>query len=390
MKKLLVLSVILTFTIICTNVSYAIETNSENYETIKETAENTYYNDILENSEIIKEDVNSKIIKSNNKYAIYYKKTNTFLFKPVIESIEPLSENEKEFKIKIKNLLGYVNTETGSNFLIKCDDLSLADKYIKVKNDGKYGLLDKNGNTILQPIYQQLSVINENGNEYFSAKYEGKRKLFYTTGKLIPDNKLYTITYDSSYLIAKDLRPEFINYNKNNKTIYENAKYDDNYVYEIKEVASKSKNNKELKSEQSTVKISNKEYIMEVNGDKIGLNTPDEKVIVPATYMTIDFKKPCKHFSKEVIIANDGKNTTVYDLKGNILAEETPEKINIYKNRRVYFYSKDKNNWNLYINNKQIGKLELMENGYKFSRTAIHLHKLHKVNELLLSIISSK
>lgn len=394
MKKFLFFTMLTAIAFSTANINYALDTKSADYEVIKETAANSYLDNVLEKAEIIKEDNYIKIIKSDNKYAIYDKKTKTFIFKPVIDELQPLNSKEDEFRITIKDLKGYVNTTTKSNFLIKCDDLNLVDKYIKVKNNGKYGLLDKNGNTILQPVYQQLSVVNENGNEYFSAKYEGKNKLFYKTGKLIPDNELYTISYDSHYMLAKDIRPEFINYKKENSTLYDKAKYQENFVYEIKEVKAHEtkqiQNDNYDKSNADIIIINNKEYTITENGTKVGLNSNDGHEIIPPVYKTINFKKPCKHFSQEVILADNGKYITIYDLKGNIIAEQNSNKVNIYKNKRVYFYVNDNDNWNLYLNKKHLGNLEITENGYKFTRKAIHLHSLHKINELLLAIISAK
>ena len=219
--------------------------------------------------------------------------------------------------------------------------------------------------------------------------------MFYKTGKLIPDNDLYSITYDSSYTLANNLKPIFKNYKRDNTILYERAEYKDNMVYEIKELKIPEKvkvselNKLEKNVKNHTIQINNKEYLIANNNHLVGLTTMSGKEIVPAIYEKIDFKKPCKHFSTEVIIAEKNHKHTIYDLKGNILAEENGNKINIYKYGKIYNYIQDNGNWQLSCNKKILGNLIIKDkDNYEFTKTAFHLRSLHKINELLLAVLS--
>ena len=389
MKKALLFLLLAAALLIGTNYSYAVETKSSDYEVVQES--NTAApSDFV----VIKETDTIQMIKSDNKIGIIDKKSGAFILKPIIDSIDNLqSNNDSEYKFMVQNHIGYVNTDSGVNFITNYDDIIPMDKYLKVKKDNKYGLIDKEGNIILKPLFQKVSVVYNDNKEYISGKYEGKYRMFYNTGNLIPDNELYTVEKEGNYLLAEDLKPIFKAYRQKNKTIYEKTSTaKDSMVYEIKEIplpkkvnaAVIEKNEPFKQEEQNIFSVDNTEYVVVNNKGKIGLNNKKGKEIIPAVYKSISVKRPCEHSSKGIILASRNNTYTAYNKKGKIIAEDVYGKINVYKYGKVYSLTKENAQLILRANGRQIGILTVDDNGYEFTKTKFHPYVMHKVYELLI------
>ena len=80
------------------------------------------------------------------------------------------------------------------------DTISAMGKYYKVKKDGKFGVIDNNGNIILAPVFQRVNIIDIDGQECFAAKADGKFRIYYNTGNLVPEENLYPVVQNSSVL----------------------------------------------------------------------------------------------------------------------------------------------------------------------------------------------
>ena len=396
MKKILILSLILTASMFQAQAINTLQPKAADYEIVKQVIQEP-----VEAAEVILENSNIQVLKFDKKLGIYNKVKKSYIIQPVLDSVEPLTDSNNEFIVRARNLVGYVNTETEVNFLTPYEKLSLFDNYIKVKKNGKVGLLDKNGNTLLMPIFQQVAIIHSGDTDYLSAKYDGEYKIFYNTGKLVPEDGLYVITYDGFSAFANDIRPIFITQKSDKNLFYEKAEYTENMTYEIQElklpkkvkVSSEIKGIKpnKLQVKEDTITIDKKEYIIVKNDKLVGLNNIKNKKIIPPEYNSIDVIRPCKHFSSQVILAKKDNYYTIYDLKGNILAKQLPDKINIYMYGREYSYVFENGIWNLKLNKKLIGCLFITGNEqYEFIKSSLHIRSLHKINELLLAIISAK
>jgi len=388
MKRAL-LFLLLTGLILSTaNYASAIETKSSDYVIVQEQIA-----DEPESVDIIKETNTAKFVKIGDKIGIINKANNEYLIKPIIDRIDNLqANNESEYKIKVQDLTGYINTDNGVNFLTNYDDIYLTDKYLKVKKDNKYGLIDKSGNIILKPVFQQVSVTYNDNKEYISGKYEGKYKMFYNTGHLVPENELYTIEKGSEYTLAADLKPIFKSYRKESTTVYQKiSEPEDTMVYEIQEIplpqkvkTASIKKDEPVIEKQNIFSIDNNEYILVDNNRKIGLNNKKDEEIIPAIYDTLSVKRPCEHYSKGIILASRNNTYTAYNQKGRIIAEEVYDKINVYKYGKVYSLTKENEQYVLRADGKQIGILKMDKNGYEFTKTKFHPHSLHKIYELLI------
>lgn len=356
--------------------------------------------------EILDEYENISVIRQNNKIGIFDKNTNSFIIEPIIDSLTYW--NDTEWKINVSNLVGYINIANKTNFLTNNDELFLLDKYIKIKKDGKYGLIDKHANVILKPIYQKVGIVKTDSEEYISGKLEGKYKLFYNTGKLIPEEDLYKFGDDNDYALAKDLRPEFKKYKVNNAVVYQKLVQEpeaaEKYVYEVQgieipanvKVASIEKHiaNNEIKPIENSninrelLNVEKNTLILVKNEDKYGLKNKNEKEILPAEFQNLNIIKPCEHYSKPIILAQRNNVHSVYDLKGKLLAEEVYDKFNIYKYGKLYTYKKEDGKFILKCNGKEIGYLVIEDDGYKFTKTRFSLINPHKINELLISLLT--
>ncbi len=392
MKKIIcILAVFLLFTGL--NYSYAKETKASDYEIIQ--TDNDRQEEI-----IVSENANVIIIKVNDKYGLKYKDSDKFILKPIWDEITAINDNE--YKLIKDNKAGYINLALKSTFLTPYEDITPVGKYVKVKNDGKYGLVDKSGNVLLPPNFQRVNVFNSDGKEYLTGKIEGKYRFFHNTGRLIPEDELYTITTTKEALLANDIKPIFKRKYINNETTY-TKEINNDLVYEIEEVKSSGKikaaflnKNSRLpmrgdklvkleNKEKNTVFVENKDYLISKNGNKIGLKNKAGVEVLPANFDSISIQKPCSHFFKPIIITKKDGYYYLYDLKGNLIAMQNSNNITVYNGKKVYVYY----DGIITLDEKQIGTITKNNNKFvtqneKFKRVP------HKVNELILTILSNQ
>lgn len=348
-----------------------------------------------------------KITEENGQYAIIDAKTNKNKIGMLAESVELFDDEfENEYKLMFRNkssnklIAGYYNTETDNLLVTNYDDISLLNNYLKVKNGDKYGLIDKNGNVILMPIFDRVSIYTQDGKDYLSVKINGKNKLYYSTGKLIPEEELYSVSYDGIYAITADLKPEFKKYVVKAR----NANYLTNSVYEVKEVVENAeveipKNVQIASVEQNVVDttpkvksndtksimLGKKQYIV-VNDDlKIGLEDLYGNQIIPTIYNRMEIT----NLKNPVIITKRNNAITAFDVKGKVLAEQVYDKINIYKYGKLYSYTETENGWILKSNNKEIGTLTKIGDDYTFTKNSFNLFNYKKVNDLFMNVIKA-
>lgn len=333
-----------------------------------------------------------------------------------IELIPLNSKNNIEYKYKLNNKTGYINKQTQVNFITDFDDISLIDKYLKVKQKGKFGLIDKKGNIILAPVFQKISILTFEDKEYIAAKADGKYRLYYNTGNLFPENKLYNVVQNTSIMLAKDLKPLFKAAVINNKITYskiENKKDSKKLVYEVNEIEIPSNiqiahieknviNNDDKKeipqelSKQLTFSdkdnnlftIKNKKFYIKKEGKNIGIMNEDKEIIIPAKYDSFVVQKPCKHLINPVFILKRNGALCVYDIKGKMIAEQVYDKINIYRNGNIHTFYVENNVGILTENGDEIGRFTKSGSDYKYTPTKFKIFKPHIVNNILLTMLN--
>lgn len=294
-------------------------------------------------------------------------------------------EFENEYKIIGPNYVGYYNAEENYKFITDYDDIFLMEKYLKVKKDKKYGLIDKKGNIILMPIFERVGVYENNGNEFLSVKINGKNKLYTTTGKLVPAEELYSVTYDGVYALAKDLRPDFKKYILKNRVT-------ENQVYEVEEVetpsavqvASVEKSVEQKAPTEKFITIGDNEFVVINDNGLFGISTLEAEEILPVIYDNLSITTD----KKPLIIADMAGVTSVYNTKGRTLAEQVYNKVNVYKNGKVYTYSHDDNKWILKANGKKLGTLQFINNDYVYTKEKFTFFNLDKVHKLFMHVLN--
>lgn len=342
-----------------------------------------------------------KIVEIDGQYSLIDAKTGKDKIGMFAENIELFDDEfENEYKITLRNksanslITGYFNSETDKLFITNYSDMYLLGKYLKVKSGKKFGLIDKNGNTILMPIFDRISLYTQDKKDYISAKINGKNKLYYTTGKLIPEEELYSVSNEGVYAIASDLKPEFKKYVLKAR----NANYLSNSAYEVEEIevpsnvqiAAIEQNTIEIKPKEKEIESKNiligkNEYVVVKNGSKVGLTDINGDEIIPVEYDKLnitDLKNP-------VLITKRNGVVSAFNIKGKVLAEQVYNKINIYKYGKLYSYTKSDDSWLLKSNNKKIGTLTINEDGYTFTKEKYNLFSYKKVNDLFIDIINS-
>ncbi len=391
MKKL-VLSLLIFFSFIISAVNAEDANLSENI-VIDEQVQPQNQTNIISGNEKV------EIIEQNGKYGIIDKETQRTLLASEWDSIQPL-DDYVQFKIKRDNKIGYCNLELKTVFLAQMQDVSLIGNYVKIKNNGKYGITDKEGNILLTPIFQKVAIIKNGNSEYFSGKINGKYRLFYNTGKLIGEDEQFKVTPDTLTLLISDIRPVFKESYSAKTVTYEKTEKENKKAYEVEEVeipdtikiasvkkdviikATNEKTEEFKHGLQGLLTIRNKDYVIVKNNGKIGLSYDSEEIL-PPEYDTITLKTPCRHFFYPVILVNKANIYYAYDIKGKLLSEVTDKKVNVYRHGKTYSY----NNGIVLQNGKEIGTLEQNDKGYKFTKKGC-LISPHIVNELILTMLT--
>ena len=159
-----------------------------------------------------------------------------FLLEVKWDTLDALNEKKNDFKITKDGKVGYLNADLKYSFLTDYDDISPLGDYLKIKKDNKYGIIDISGREILTPEFDRISLLlSDDGREYIVGKKDGKYRLFYNTGVIVPEEKLYTITNDSSVILARDIKPDLKKFIKNSQVNYEELK-NKTESYKIEEV----------------------------------------------------------------------------------------------------------------------------------------------------------
>ena len=124
-------------------------------------------------------------------------------------SIVPLNKENTEFVYTYNGKKGYINKDTNFGFITEYDNILPLANYLLVKQNNKFGLISKNGEVILKPDFQKINLESSNGINYFEAKQNGKYKMFYNDGKSMSLDDVFTLSQNTTILLANDLRPEF-------------------------------------------------------------------------------------------------------------------------------------------------------------------------------------
>lgn len=332
-------------------------------------------------SEVIVADLGSKkFVLIDNKFYSLKNDDGEFLLSTDWTGFAPLNEAGTMFKLTQKDRFFFLDTENDNALMYPASDVSLLKNYLKILKDGKFGLIDSFGNVILEPQYERISITNFNNEEFIIAKKDGKNNIYYNTGNIVPEEELYSVSIDSSLsLLAKDIKPVI----KTNylKSTYKRLEDENKMSYKLEEL-----NIEKNELSDKTVTIKNKTYYVTSDEKKIGLSTMSNKRILPAEYDKITIKNLSGKFTTPVLLAKKEGKHFIYNVKGNLLAEESDDKINIYKYGKVFTYQ----DGIVYKDSVKIGELIEENNEYKFEKTKFSILPIHRINELILTILSAK
>ncbi len=381
MKKILILLAALTFVLASSPVNAVDEPNADDY--------------------IIEQDINDKT------------------------KFIPLDNNGNEFKFRYKGKFGYYNKNNNAKLITDADNLYLlGNNYLKVKKDGKYGVIDKTGQSILPPVCQKINLITTQDDEYFLVKYEGVHKLIHTSGEFVPDNEISSVPGTSVYMLANDIKPEIVEFYMDNLTLNEQSKNLDSEKettavnnteqtsepipavssqpseYEIEvpdnvEVAAVEKNvqqedietTEEQKPSESSFRVNNKEYILVYSNNKFGIKNNKQEQVLPVEYDSITLKKLNNLFKTQVLLTLKNNSHYIYDLKGNLLAEKKDDQIFVYDMNNTYTATFSDKTGQLSKNGNLKALIMQENNDFIYSQLKFGLPVPKKVKELVNSMI---
>ncbi len=318
-------------------------------------------------------------------------------------SIVPLNKENTEFVYTYNGKKGYINKDTNFGFITEYDNILPLANYLLVKQNNKFGLISKNGEVILKPDFQKINLESSNGINYFEAKQNGKYKMFYNDGKSMSLDDVFTLSQNTTILLANDLRPEFREVIEENvklelKDIIKDTRDAKSVVdsYEIAEipvpgrvkvaqVEKKVENADETNdvkvsnektenyiqpenvSSDSEFTINNKTFYSFIQNDKVGIKNEKQDVIVPAKYNSY------KVVNGNLILVERNKAYSVYNTKGKLLAEQVYDKVNIYDKGSVYNFKIVDNVGYISKNRKELGTLVKQNGEYVYNKTSFSL-----------------
>lgn len=403
MKKKLLFLVLLTSIFSVNNLSFAQNDENNKYEIVQD----------VKQSEAVK-NVEAKDIEVPN--VTVSKESNPSLKKTEFmepDSLIPLGNSTSEFVYKKEDKTGYVNHETQIGFITSYDEISLLGSFLKIKNDGKFGLMDKQGNLILKPQFKRINLCHSGENEYFEAKINGKYRIYNTEGKLISLNEMLSITDNPAILLVNDLKSEFKSFINSFKTekkpesveivvpqtniveVKNNIENVDEAVVDtvlknesevidivekpqiiqkkrftekVKDKLTKQANKVEKMADNNAIIVDGKLYYIVMDNNKIGIKDKDGNIIIPAKYDTCDVKQLDSLFTQSVFVLSGENGYSVYNKKGEILVEPVYNKLNIYNHGNVYNFSITENLVGvLSKNGKVVGNFDLTPPEYKYT-----------------------
>ena len=423
MKKNLLFSLVLLFYFLNTNVSFS----NDNIVVPQIVNESETENTVLISDKY-------SISEQDGKFAIIDVNTGKNKLGVLAESIE-LFDNElpNEYKIKFRNestgklLTAYFNTQTEQILITNYNEIYLQSDYLKVKEDTKFGLITKDGHTILMPIFDKVSIFKQDEKEYIYTKSNGQSKLYTIAGEEIPEEELYTISYDGIYAIAADLKSEF------KKIVLENKKssFLSNFINstqqsEIEEQIndiSEVKQDIEEKIEESNQTLENLEqeivdevtdviqenttelnntveeiieditntqkilvgkkyYIIKEKDGLIGLTTEENQEILPIEYDRVNIT----NLKNPIVLAYKGEELIAFDLLGNVIGQKKNDLIETYSKNKTYTFNQTDNGWDLDCESKSLGLLEFDGTKYKFNKYKFSLNNYNRLIDIFTAL----
>lgn len=327
-----------------------------------------------------------------------------FLLEVKWDTLDALNDKKNDFKITKDGKVGYLNADLKYSFLTDYDDISTLGNHLKIKKDNKYGVIDISGREILTPEFDRISLLkNNDGKEYIVAKKDGKYRLFYNTGVIVPEENLYTITNDSSVILARDIKPDLKKYIKNSKVNYEplknktesykidEVKLPENVVNAIDdEVINDVVKNTDLEVvdlNDSLIEVGNKKFYFDKTTEKVGLRNSKGKQIIPSVFDELTFNKPCKHFFSPLILAKKDDGISVYSSNGKLLAISADNIINVYKYGKIFSLDKTSENMDIYADGKVIGNLKKENRDYSFKRNGFNIYPMHNITMIMIILL---
>ena len=194
------------------------------------------------------------------------------------------------------------------------NNLWYEESVLKVQKDGKYGLINMNGNLILPAEYDKIEAVLGVKNVFVTVK-DSKQGIVNNIGNTIIDNKYVEIkaltnkTENGFIVKAEDGKYGVINYDKTKAldTIYDDIKniYGNN-MYAVKEAGVwkivNTDGEKFLENSFEDVKSINLENVIVKKDGKYGVLTINGETVIEPTYEEMTFA-----FTNTYIAKKDGK-----------------------------------------------------------------------------------
>lgn len=309
---------------------------------------------------IIEPKYNDAIIIPNNKKDIFICTRNANYDEGTYET-EVLDSKGKEIFTEYSKVSALENYDENNN-------LWYEDNVLLVEKDGKYGLINFEGNEILEICYEKIYTLKGTENSIIVEK-EGKKGLVNNTGKIIVESK-----YDEIKSLGKDTKSYIVKLNN---------KYGIEGILDCKYQDIKALNNKE----KFCVKEDGKYKVIDIEGKTIfsekfdSIETIKNNIIVykySDKYCAYDIEnnkklnktyKTLKYTNNNLFIARADNNYGIIDINGKIKVSQEYSNINYYDEINVYELEGKDSNINTILNDelKEITKGIISEVNYEKS-----------------------
>lgn len=265
-----------------------------NYDTVEAIENNDKNSNLWYEQGVLK-------VKKENKYGLI-----DFSGKEILpleyQEIKALSGVKNSLLIKKDDKLGLCDNSgiiiIPTNYKeIKPIEQNYQNGYIVVNDQNKYGVIDFNKVTILEPKYEDIKQVK--GNNIYIIKENGNYKAINKEGQTLLENKFDNVTQ----------------INEDNLVIVRNGKYG----------VINTKQEEKIKAEYEELSYLYDEYYLAKKDGKYGIIDLSQKTVLKFDYTKIAYQKEVGIIQLE----KDNKNTEIYNTKLEKKLEGIVEKVDI-------------------------------------------------------------
>ena len=240
-------------------------------------------------------------------------------------------------------IISIVNSLNDKNKRNKREEISVTTTYFSAYKDGKWGVIDNNGNEIIPPTYEEMVIIpNKEKDLFFVVENQNYTDKTYTTKVLNKKNEVILSNYTNVEPIQNSLNSSIVWYEQ------DILKYKIDGGYKLINFAGEELSNSTVYSNVYSMPGVENNIIVEANGVKGLVNGSTNQIVLQCSYTDIQSLLP-NDYSKGYIVTNTNNKKGVIDANSKIIFECKYDDIGRFTGNDRY-YVKENGTWKIVDN----------------------------------------